>query len=531
MVLIKKTGRAKIPITWIKSDASRHVTFTKRKKGLKKKVEELAILCGVEVCMICFGPQVGKPSSTPYSWGLPGVAHVINKYRSLSKEEQDKKKLDNTSLLEQQIKKLKVELKSKMEQNRKMETDRAYMLWDQRLDAYNIDQLKQLAEVVLDRVRQVYERISYVSQHHQEILQGFGKAMERHPGGPLCGDENTTAGDGAIRDLDVLNSAQLNHELIMSSQAGPYHQLMSNLNPYNVEHNPSSSYSSVMDTNSQRFQEGLVNQISLLGLPAYIDEQKANMPMDGTTEPTNSNFFIGASTVLPLSADGSFQLIPSISLKMKEEDQLPEASNFPSNIHPALLKMKLNELLDSNILSNLTWQQAVGLQTDDQPQFGRCESSPPHQTSEHHEEQQWSSEKLVEDVAGKPDMGQRGVYMQEVQNVSDLQLCHVNGHEHGCSSEDGRGQPPTITENASIQQMDVCQLSELNASSKDPSYRGAINLDNSGEHDNLTWSLEDRQNKMSVYQAQMLTSEDRSVSLENGLTTLDGAVEDEGNDG
>ena len=25
-------GRAKIPITWIKSDASRHVTFTKRLK-------------------------------------------------------------------------------------------------------------------------------------------------------------------------------------------------------------------------------------------------------------------------------------------------------------------------------------------------------------------------------------------------------------------------------------------------------------------------------------------------------------------
>lgn len=183
--------RAKIPITWIKSDASRHVTFTKRKKGLKKKVEELAILCGVEVCMICFGPQAGKPSSTPYSWGLPGVAHVINKYRSLSKEEQDKKKLDNTSLLEQQIKKLKTELKLKVEQNRNLENERAYFLWDDRLNGYGVDDLKQLADMVLDRTREVYDKISYVSQQQEEVLQGFGSCPLDQRVGPIVTDGNT----------------------------------------------------------------------------------------------------------------------------------------------------------------------------------------------------------------------------------------------------------------------------------------------------------------------------------------------------
>ncbi|KAJ7569202.1 hypothetical protein O6H91_01G066300 [Diphasiastrum complanatum] len=63
----KIMGLARIPIPWIKSDAPRQVTYTKRRKGLKKKIEELAILCGVEASMICYGPQLGKPSNAATS--------------------------------------------------------------------------------------------------------------------------------------------------------------------------------------------------------------------------------------------------------------------------------------------------------------------------------------------------------------------------------------------------------------------------------------------------------------------------------
>eukprot|EP00249_Psilotum_nudum_P018814 c26972_g1_i1 orf=627-1829(-) len=156
-------GRARIPITWIKSDASRQVTFTKRKKGLKKKVEELAILCGVEACMICYGP--GKPSNIPFTWGFPGVRHVINKYNSLSKQEQDKKKLDNTTLLEQQIKKLRVELRLKVEQNRDLESENAYFTGDDHLNSHGIDGLEELADIVREKVRLAYDQISYLAAY------------------------------------------------------------------------------------------------------------------------------------------------------------------------------------------------------------------------------------------------------------------------------------------------------------------------------------------------------------------------------
>ncbi|KAJ7241662.1 hypothetical protein O6H91_11G005600 [Diphasiastrum complanatum] len=159
-------GRARIPITWIKSDASRQVTYTKRRKGLKKKIEELAILCGVEACMICYGPQLGKPSSVPFSWGLPGVSQVISKYQSLSKEEQDKKKLDNKSLLEQQIKKLKLELRLRVEQNQKLEREQAYSLWDDRLNCYGLEDVKCLADYLAGKIRVTYDRMTHLTTYH-----------------------------------------------------------------------------------------------------------------------------------------------------------------------------------------------------------------------------------------------------------------------------------------------------------------------------------------------------------------------------
>ncbi|EFJ07769.1 MADS-domain transcription factor [Selaginella moellendorffii] len=206
-------GRSKIPITWIKNDASRQVTFNKRKKGMKKKAEELAILCGVDVCMICYGPASSsagssskQPNSTPgsigssnqqpqssagssssssssppsanpslaavpFSWGMPGVSSVISKFEGLPKEERDKKKLDNTSLLEQQIKKLRRELKAKLDQNWKLEQERAYNLaWDDRIDGYDLEELKRLADCLLDKLRGTFDRISCFEQQQDHLV-------------------------------------------------------------------------------------------------------------------------------------------------------------------------------------------------------------------------------------------------------------------------------------------------------------------------------------------------------------------------
>lgn len=52
-------GRGKIEIKRIENANSRQVTFSKRRNGLLKKAQELAILCDAEVAVIIFS-NTGK---------------------------------------------------------------------------------------------------------------------------------------------------------------------------------------------------------------------------------------------------------------------------------------------------------------------------------------------------------------------------------------------------------------------------------------------------------------------------------------
>lgn len=106
----KGLGRAKIVIKPIQNEHQRQTTFTKRKRGLRKKVEELSVLCGVDICLLCYSNAAAERPSNLF-WGSPGVDEVIARYQSLPKDEREKKKLDNTGLLEALIKKHGAELK------------------------------------------------------------------------------------------------------------------------------------------------------------------------------------------------------------------------------------------------------------------------------------------------------------------------------------------------------------------------------------------------------------------------------------
>ncbi|KAJ7968900.1 Agamous-like MADS-box protein [Quillaja saponaria] len=61
-------GRRKIEMKKVENTGALQVTFSKRRNGVFKKANELAILCGAIVAIICFSP--GKK---PYSFGHPNV--------------------------------------------------------------------------------------------------------------------------------------------------------------------------------------------------------------------------------------------------------------------------------------------------------------------------------------------------------------------------------------------------------------------------------------------------------------------------
>lgn len=50
-------GRKKREIKKIESAASRQITFSKRRRGIFKKAEELSVLCDIDVAVIVFSPS------------------------------------------------------------------------------------------------------------------------------------------------------------------------------------------------------------------------------------------------------------------------------------------------------------------------------------------------------------------------------------------------------------------------------------------------------------------------------------------
>lgn len=64
---VQKMGRGKIEIKKIENANSRQVTFSKRRQGLLKKANELAVLCDAQVAVIIFSStgKVFEYSSAP----------------------------------------------------------------------------------------------------------------------------------------------------------------------------------------------------------------------------------------------------------------------------------------------------------------------------------------------------------------------------------------------------------------------------------------------------------------------------------
>merc|ERR1711959_40757 len=78
----KIMGRVKVPVTYRTDDRARRVTLCKRKKGLYKKAEELASLCGVEVAVVVVGEKCKPSQMVATGHGL--VSDIPSCYRVLT---------------------------------------------------------------------------------------------------------------------------------------------------------------------------------------------------------------------------------------------------------------------------------------------------------------------------------------------------------------------------------------------------------------------------------------------------------------
>lgn len=155
-------GRSKVTIKFIECQKSRYNTFLKRRKGLNKKAFEFATLCGVDVCMICFGPQ-GDQQHEPLIWpnDPKEIRRIIKRYEGLNKEEQDRRKLDLMGFLEERIRKLGEELDRKGEGRANM----LYPSWDDRLNDLPEEVLRDLLAELDSKLVMVNEKIEFLKEN------------------------------------------------------------------------------------------------------------------------------------------------------------------------------------------------------------------------------------------------------------------------------------------------------------------------------------------------------------------------------
>nr|QEG79183.1 MADS box 1-like protein [Macadamia ternifolia] len=159
-------AREKIQIKEIDNATARQVTFSKRRRGLFKKAEELSILCDAEVALIIF-----SSTGRLFEYASSSVKGILERHHLHSKNLQ---KLDEPSL-ELQLEnsnhtRLSKEVGEKSHQLRRMRGEE--------LQGLNIEELQQLEKSLETGLGRVIERMGERIMEEISTLQRKGSQLE-----------------------------------------------------------------------------------------------------------------------------------------------------------------------------------------------------------------------------------------------------------------------------------------------------------------------------------------------------------------
>ncbi|CAN1155995.1 Agamous-like MADS-box protein AGL90 [Linum perenne] len=117
--------RTKVQHKLISDEKARKTTFTKRKNGLLKKLEEITTLCGVATCAFIIHNFRGKGKKDEVEvWpSEPKASSMLKKYKELPQRKQEKYMLNHEALSKERLEKMKKALKNQREKNQLLEID------------------------------------------------------------------------------------------------------------------------------------------------------------------------------------------------------------------------------------------------------------------------------------------------------------------------------------------------------------------------------------------------------------------------
>ncbi|XP_039036490.1 MADS-box protein SVP-like isoform X2 [Hibiscus syriacus] len=205
-------AREKIQIKKIDNSTARQVTFAKRRRGLFKKAEELAVLCDADVALIIFS-STGKF----FEYANSSVKEILERHhlRSKNLEKLEQPCLELQLVEDSNLSMLTMEIAEKSHQLRQMRGEEL-----QGLDVEELQQLEKSLEVGLSRVmekkgQRIMSEISDLQRKGMELMEENERLKQRISDGrrQVAGDSENIFYEEGHSSESVTNVCMLNGNL------------------------------------------------------------------------------------------------------------------------------------------------------------------------------------------------------------------------------------------------------------------------------------------------------------------------------
>ncbi|KAM7272281.1 hypothetical protein ACFE04_026944 [Oxalis oulophora] len=155
-------ARNKLSLEYMVNTSARKATFKKRKQGLKKKLNELRVLCGVDACAVLSSPYDAQPEIWP---SATEAQRVVSEFRNMPDMERGRKAVNVESLIAKRIEKeTKKLIKQRMENREKEMIEVMYHgLSGRELDSLKMEDLKDLCSVIDQNISAMDMRCEFLT--------------------------------------------------------------------------------------------------------------------------------------------------------------------------------------------------------------------------------------------------------------------------------------------------------------------------------------------------------------------------------
>lgn len=157
-------AREKIKIRKIDNITARQVTFSKRRRGIFKKAEELSVLCDADIALIIFS-ATGKL----FEFSNSRMKDILSRYTRQTKEEKQDEPFLELQLENSNLAKLSKEVADKSQELRKLKGED--------LQGVDLEELLKLERLIEDSLSRVIDTKGKRIKHEIETLQKQGDIL------------------------------------------------------------------------------------------------------------------------------------------------------------------------------------------------------------------------------------------------------------------------------------------------------------------------------------------------------------------